>query len=131
MRDVVITAVFVLSLIVLYRFRALILGALRRFDERNVERRAQEIRDRTDDLAHFRHTLGLAGEQVEDISEIAVPDQRTGEPVTRYMFEGEQFASRRDAARARDDSIREKARAFYTELPKALAARCKDKLGRE
>src|ERR1700742_4254089 len=109
MRDVVITAVFVLSMIVLYRFRAPILGALRRFDERNVERRAQEMRDRTDNLAHFRHTLGLAGEQVEEISEIAVPDQRTGEPVTRYVFEGEQFASMRDAQRARDESIRDKA----------------------
>ena len=77
-------------------------------------------------LAHFRHTLARAEEQVEDVSEISVADPRTGTPVTRFLFEGEQFAMRSDAERVRAEKVRKLARDFYMELPAALAARRKD-----
>ena len=41
--------------------------------------------------------------------------------MTRYVFEGEQFATRLEAERARAEKIRAIARAFYVELPAALA----------
>jgi hypothetical protein len=46
--------------------------------------------------------------------------------VTRYVFEGEQFASRFDAERVRAEKIRAIARGFYVELPRALATRKSD-----
>jgi hypothetical protein len=57
-----------------------------------------------------------------------VPDERTGDPVTRYLFEGETFASRDEAEAARNEKIVAKAREFYMELPAALAARGNGKL---
>ena len=50
------------------------------------------------------------------MSEIIVSDARTAMPVTRYVFEGEQFATRREAERAREENVRAKARAFYEEF---------------
>jgi hypothetical protein len=114
--------------LLIYGFRFRILDRLRRFDQRNVARQRQEREDRGDRLAHYKHTLELAAEQVEDIGEIKVPDERTGDPVTRYLFEGETFASRDEAEAARNEKIVAKAREFYMELPAALAARSKDKL---
>ena len=114
--------------LLIYGFRYRILDRLRRFDERNIARRRQEMDDRRDRFAHYKHTLQLAGEQVEEIGEIRVPDERTGDPVTRYLFEGETFASRDEAEAARNEKIVAKAREFYMELPSALAARSKDKL---
>jgi len=105
-----------------------ILDRLRRFDQRNIARQRQEMEDRRDRLAHYKHTLQLAQEQVEEIGEIKVTDERTGGPVTRYLFEGETFAARDDAEAARNEKIVAKAREFYMELPGALAARSKDKL---
>ncbi len=61
----------------------------------------QEMRDRADSLAHFRHTLKLAEEQVEEVGEIDAIDERLGTPVTRYVFEGELFATRDEAEAAR------------------------------
>jgi hypothetical protein len=118
----------VLGGILVYGFRARILDRLRRFDQRNIARRRREMDDRRDRFAHYKHTLELAGEQVEEIGEIKVPDERTGDPVTRYLFEGETFASRDEAEAVRNEKIVAKARAFYMELPSALAARGKDKL---
>jgi len=118
----------VLGGILIYGFRARILERLRRFDERNIARRNQEAADRRDRFAHYRHTLQLADEQVEEISEIKVPDERTGEPVTRYVFEGERFAARDEAEAARNERVVAKAREFYVELPRALAARGNGKL---
>jgi hypothetical protein len=118
--------------ILAYRYHRPVLAALKRFDDANRARIEGEIRDRTDSLAHFRHTLKIAEEQVEEIGEITVPDERTGQPVTRYVFEGEVYADRREALRAREEKVRVKARAFYMELPAALAARKGNgKLGHE
>ena len=100
-----------------------VLGAFRRFDARTRERIASERQDRADALAHFRHTLKLAEEQVEEVSAVTVPDERIGTPVTRYLFEGETFMSEADAAQARADKMRAIARGFYMDLPAALRAR--------
>ncbi|HEY1629777.1 MAG TPA: hypothetical protein VGF56_00580 [Rhizomicrobium sp.] len=122
-------ALIILAALALYYHRARSLGALNRFDERVTARRQEEIRDRQDHTAHYKHTLRLAEEQVEEVQTIAVPDARTAEPVTRYLFEGEQFATREEAQTVRADKIRAIARGFYMELPRALAERrSKDKL---
>lgn len=117
------TAAFVLAAIVLYRFHRPILAALARFDARNVARRAEEAQDRRDRLAHYRHTVKLAEEQVDDISETMVSDERTAKPVVRFVFAGETFATREDAEAARAAAIMAKAREFYVELPAALSRR--------
>lgn len=130
--NLVTTTGFIIAGLLFYRFWPAILLRLKRFDDNNRARIEGEIRDRGDSLAHFRHTLRVAGEQVEEISEVKVTDLRTGEPVTRYLFEGERFATKQDAQRAREEKVRALARTYYSELPKALAARKDDdKLGRE
>jgi hypothetical protein len=109
-----------------YRYYKPVLAALRRFDAQNRERIEGELKDRRDQLAHFRHTLRRAEEQVDEIGEITLSDVKTGIATTRYTFEGERFATRRDAERAREEKVRELARKFYMELPAALAARRED-----
>ncbi len=126
LRDLLTTSAFIAVMLVIYRFRHDIAAALARFDRRNVQRLEDEQRDRTDPIAHFRHTLKVAEEQVEAVSEITVADERLGTPVTRFVFEGEQFASRFDAERVRAEKIRAIARGFYMELPRALAQRKQD-----
>lgn len=128
MESLIATTVIIIGAILIYRYRAPIVLALRRFDSRNRERIEEEINDRRDPVAHYKHTLRLAEEQVEEVGEIATRDARTGEPVTRYVFEGEQFASRDEAEAARQRSIVGKARQFYVELPAALAHRRKETL---
>jgi hypothetical protein len=117
------TTVVIIAAILLYRYRAPVVAALRRFDQRNVARIEEEISDRRDRFAHYKHTLRVAEEQVDEITEIEVPDARTAQPVKRYLFEGEQFASRDEAEAARQRKIVAHARTFYQELPAALAAR--------
>ena len=121
--NLITTALFVLVGILLVRFWPQISGAVNRFDAQVRERRAQEIRDRSDATAHFRHTLKLAEEQVDVVSSITVPDERTGQPVIRFLFEGETFASEEDAKCVREDKVRSIARRFYMDLPAALRAR--------
>src|SRR6185503_12278281 len=116
MENLIATAVLIIGAILLYRYRAPVLGSLRRFDARNVERIRDEVSDRRDPVAHYKHTLRLAQEQVEEVSEIEARDARTGQPITRYIFEGEQFATRDEAEAARQRSIVAKARNFYQEL---------------
>lgn len=128
MESLIATTAVIIGAILLYRYRAPIVLALRRFDARNRERIEEEIDDRRDPVAHYKHTLRLAEEQVEDVGEIGARDSRTGEPVTRYLFEGEQFDSRDEAEAARQRSIVSKARQFYVELPAALAHRRKETL---
>jgi hypothetical protein len=128
LRDLLTTAALLMAGLLLYRFRAPILAALARFDARNVARRREEMDDRRDQLAHYKHTLRLAEEQVEEIEEFATQDARTGETLTRYLFEGENFASRDEAEAVRQRAIVAKARNFYVELPVALAQARKDKL---
>jgi hypothetical protein len=128
MHSLITTAVLIIGAILIYRFRAPVVAALRRFDARNRERIEEEISDRRDPVAHFKHTLRLAEEQVEEITEVTVRDARTGQPLTRYVFEGEQFATRDEAEAARQRSMVSKARTFYQELPAALAHRRKETL---
>lgn len=125
-RDLLTACAFIALMILVYRYHRDIMAALARFDARNIKRIADEQRDKSDPIAHFRHTLNVAEEQVEEIGEITVPDERLGTPVTRYVFEGEQFANRFDAERVRADKIRAIARGFYVELPRALTARKHD-----
>jgi len=116
-------AILILAGILIYRFHRPVLAALKRFDAQNRARQIQDLRDRTDQLAHFRHTLTRAEEQVETVGEIVVADTRTGTPVIRYLFEGEQFATKAEAENARAEKVRALARTFYLDLPAALAAR--------
>jgi len=117
------TAALIFCGIVVYGLRRHILAALRRFDARNIARKEQEQRDKRDHLAHFRHTLKLAEDQVEEIQSFEARDERTGLAVTRFLFEGETFATRDEAEAARQEAIVAKARDFYRELPVALAQR--------
>ena len=129
--NLISTVLFVLVVIVIARFWPQISGVIRRFDTQVRDRRAQEIRDRGDATAHFRHTLKLAEEQVDDVTSVIVPDERTAQPITRWQFAGETFASEADARRAREDTVRTIARGFYMDLPAALRARKdEDRLGR-
>ncbi len=128
LRQLIATSLVILAALIVYRYRRWIVERLQRFDAENVRRIAQQERDRADPLAHYRHTLHVAEEQVEAVSEIVEPDERLGTPVTRYLFEGERFASRADAERVRADKIRAIARGYYQDLPVALAERRKDKL---
>ena len=129
--NLITTTAFIIAGLLFYRFWPAILLRLKRFDDNNRARIEGEIRDRGDNLAHFRHTLRVAGEQVEEIAEVEVADIRTGQPVKRYLFEGERFATRHDAQHARESKVRALARSFYMELPSALAARKgDDKLGK-
>jgi hypothetical protein len=126
--NLITTGIVLLAAIALYGFRAPILRVLRRFDERNIARHRQEFLDKRDRFAHYKHTLVLAEEQVEEVGEFPAVDERTGQPVTRYVFEGERFLTRDEAEAARQRSIVAKARKFYEELPAALAARRKETL---
>jgi redox-regulated HSP33 family molecular chaperone len=126
LRDLLTTSAFIAVMLAIYRFRHDIIAALVRFDQRNVRRIADEQRDRTDPIAHFRHTLKVAEEQVEEVGEITVRDPRLGTDVVHYVFEGEQFTSRFEAERVRAEKIRNIARGFYVELPRALAQRKSD-----
>lgn len=126
LRDLLSTAAFIAVMLLIFRFRREIASALRRFDQRNVQRIADEQRDRSDPIAHFRHTLKVAEEQVEDVSEVTVRDPRLGTDVVRYVFEGEHFTSRFEAERVRAEKIRNIARGFYVELPRALAQKKSD-----
>ncbi len=130
--DLFTTTAFIIAGLLLYRFWPAILAAVKRFDAANRARIEGEMRDRRDSLAHFRHTLHIAEEQVEEIGETEVQDPRTALPVKHYLFEGERFATRREAEQARAEKVRVLARKFYVELPAALAARKSDnKLGRD
>ncbi len=128
MRDLFFTFFGVIAGILLYRYHRPILAVLERFDAKNRARIAEQAHERSDALAHFRHTLKLADEQVEAVSEVTVSDPRTATPVTRYVFEGEQFATRAEAEHAREERVRAKARAFYMELPTALSPRGDERL---
>jgi hypothetical protein len=108
---------------VLYGFRDRLLGALRRFEARNTRRRADEARALMDRYAHYRQTVEFAEEQIEPVGTLAVSDSRTGEPVTRYVFLGEQYATRKEAEEARHAAVIEKAREFYIDLDRINLSR--------
>jgi hypothetical protein len=112
MMNVLWACAFVLACIGFYRFG---LPWLKRFDQANVARIAQQDRDKADGNAHFRHAMEVAGEQVEEVQEI-----KTGD-VTRYLFEAQVFATRTEAEDMRAQRVGVVARRFYDELPAALA----------
>jgi hypothetical protein len=100
-----------------------VVAAFKRFDAENRSRIEDEMRDRRDRNAHIRHTLAVAGEQVEEITEVSESDPRTGTPVVRYVFEGERYATRDEAEKVRAEKIGRIAMGFYQDLPRALTAR--------
>jgi len=114
MENVLWACAFVLACIAFYRYG---LPRLKRFDDANVARIAQQERDKADANAHIRHALDVAEQQVEEIQEI-----KTGD-VTHYLFEAQVFATREEAEEMRARRIGSVARRFYDELPAALMGR--------
>jgi hypothetical protein len=112
MTNVLWACAFVLVCIGFYRYG---LPWLKRFDQANVARIAQQERDKADVNAHFRHALDVANEQVEEVQQI-----KTGD-VTHYLFEAQVFATRDEAEEMRAQRVGVVARRFYEELPAALA----------
>ena len=112
MTNVLWACAFVLACIGFYRFG---IPWLKRFDQANVARIAQQERDKADTNAHFRHALDVANEQVEEVQEI-----KTGD-LTRYLFEAQAFATREEAEELRAQRVGVVARRFYADLPAALA----------
>jgi hypothetical protein len=119
-----LTVAVIFALITLFMvFRERIIGAFQRFEARNAARRAEEARALFDNYAHYRQTMELAEEQVEEVQKFRTTDTRTGEPQERYVFEGVQYATRREAEAARHEAIIGKAREFYMELDKMYLSR--------
>jgi hypothetical protein len=112
MTNVLWSCAFVLVCIGFYRFG---IPWLKRFDQANVARIAQQERDKADANAHFRHALDVAGQQVEEVQEI-----KTGD-VTHYLFEAQVFITKDEAEEMRAQRVGVVARRFYEELPAALA----------
>lgn len=119
-----LTVAVIFALIALFMaFRDRIVGAFQRFEARNAARRADEARALFDNYAHYRQTMELAEEQVEEVQKFRTTDTRTGESTEHYAFEGVQYATRREAEAARHDAIIGKAREFYMELDKMYLSR--------
>lgn len=116
-RDLITLSLFLAVAIAIYRYHRQVADALRRFDARNVQRIKDQEAEKADPLAHYKHTLKTAEEQVEAVSEI------TTAMATRYVFEGQHFGTRWEAENARAEKIRAIARSYYVELPAALAER--------
>jgi len=109
--NILLICLFFLAVASLYRWGKPMLHALQRFDARNARRKQEQFAARFDPNAHFRETMRLAEEQVEEITEIADPGA-----VTRYLFNGEEYDQREDAEAVRAAMVFEKARGFYVEL---------------
>jgi hypothetical protein len=116
MQNLLLLTFFFLGAMTVYRFRAPILDALRRFDARNAQRAAEQHAERRDRFAHYRHTIQLTAEQVEQVQEMTDRDERLGIPVNRYVFLGEKYATREEAEAARGAEIFRRARGFYNDL---------------
>ena len=114
MTNVLWACAFVLACIAFYRYG---LPWLKRFDQANVARIAQQERDKADANAHIRHALDVAAEQVEEVQEI-----KTGD-ITHYLFEAQVYATREEAEEMRARRVGVVARRFYDELPAALMGR--------
>jgi hypothetical protein len=109
--------------ILIYAFRRRIMEPLRRFEARNARRRTEEARALYDKHAHYRQTVAFAEEEIEEVTKITVPDERTGEPVIRYLFLGDQYATHEEAEAARFTAVIGKAREFYKDLDRIYLAR--------
>ena len=99
-----------------YKFRDRVFTPLRRFEARNAQRRAEEARALFDRYAHYRQTLQIAEEQIEEVTKIKIADPRTGQPVDRFLFLGVQYGTRTEAEAARYAEVVGKARDFYIDL---------------
>lgn len=114
MANVLWACCFVLACIAFYRYG---LPRLKRFDQDNVARIAQQERDRADANAHIRHALDVADQQVEEVQEVKVGS------LSHFLFEAEVFATREEAEEMRARRVGVVARRFYEELPAALMGR--------
>jgi hypothetical protein len=114
MTNVLWACAFVLACIGFYRYA---LPWLRRFDDANVARIAQQERDKSDANAHIRHALDIADQQVEEVQEVKVGS------LSHFLFEAEIFATRDEAEEMRARRVGSVARRFYEELPAALMGR--------
>jgi len=117
--------------VLVYAFRRRIAEPLRRFEARNARRRTEEGRALYDSHAHYRQTVEFAQEEIEEVAKITVPDERLGAPVVRYLFLGDQYATRQEAEAARFQIVIEKAREFYRDLDKIYLARAKRRASME
>ena len=123
LQNLLIVAIILAFAALFLVFRERIVGGLKRFEARNAARRAEEARALFDRYAHYRQTVELAEEQVEEVTKFRTKHARTGEPVERYIFLGVQYATRREAEAARHEAVLEKARAFYMELDQIYLGR--------
>src|ERR1700741_2217001 len=123
MWDLVFLVVFFCAAAAIYRFRKPILLRLARFDARNAARRAEELRERKDRFAHYRRAVLTAEESLEEVSKVGIADERTGQPVTRFLFRGERSLTRNEAETARRARAIAIARDFYAELDGHTLAR--------
>ena len=74
------------------------------------------MHERHDRFAHYRRAVLMAEEGLEQVSRHTVADSRTGMPVTRYLFLGEEFETLNEAETARRLRAVAIAREFYAEL---------------
>jgi hypothetical protein len=123
MSDLVSVILIFLGGILIYALRHRIMAPLHRFEARNARRRAEEARALFDKHAHYRQTVQFAEEEIEEVEKITVADERTGEPVIRYLFLAEQYGTRTEAEAARFGAVIEKAREFYKDLDRIYLAR--------
>ncbi len=123
MADLIRVALLLSGVLAAFALYQPVLRTLRRFEARNAERRMQELKSAMDAYAHYRQTVDFVEEQIEPVSAVTVADERTGEPVKRYVFLGAWYASRSDADAARYAAIVEKAREFYVDLDRVFLAR--------
>ena len=114
MTNVLWACAFVLACNAFYRYAQ---PRLKRFDQDNVARIAQQERDKSDSDAHIRHALDIADQQVEEVQEIKVG------ALSHFLFEAQVFATREDAEEMRARRVGSVARRFYEELPAALMGR--------
>ena len=123
MSNLLILTVSFLVAALVYRFRERILSPLRQFDSRNIARRTEEMRSRYDRYAHYRQTLQIAEEQIEEVTKIMVADPRTGRPVPRFLFDRMEYATLAEAAAVRHQAVVAKARNFYVDLDRIYLSR--------
>jgi len=121
--DLITVAILLSAALLAYAVHRPVLAALRRFEARNAERRLQEYKSAMDRYAHYRQTVQFVDEQIEPVMRETVADERTGEPVTRYVFLGISYATLQDAEAARHAVVVEKAREFYVDLDRVFLSR--------
>lgn len=123
MSDLITVAIVLTAALLAYAVHRPVFAAFRRFEARNAERRLQEYKSAMDRYAHYRQTVQFVDEQIEPVTRETVADERTGEPVTRYIFLGTRYGTLKDAEAARHAVVVEKAREFYIDLDRVFLRR--------